>query len=384
MRVWRNLRLTLTSPIILLLGLAACLTMLALPAHATDATVVCPGGSGVGFPSITAALGAIGQTGPSTITVTGTCQENVSIFQAQLITIVAGPGGAKIVGPLDNDAVDITQSQNITLLNLDIGGTFSNTGLGGGGGVSVSGSTGVQIFGCTIHDNQAVGVDADTGSVVDIRRTTIQNNTPGDGLDVFDGSTVILRRTTIQNNADVQAGTVGVFISRESDVVLQGGNLIQNNATIGIVVRLVSTLVFGGAPNTVQGHQANGIVVQGGSHLQVNNASVVQGNGAACPQDPMCGGISATQNSTVEMPSGTVTDNQGSGISVQQGTNLHLAGATVSNNTGDGVRIQRISIGDFSPGNNITGNGRFNIFCDARSLGLGNLRDFSKVRCGEE
>ena len=74
MCVWRELRLSFTSRTVLFLGLAACLTTLALPAQAADATVVCPGGAGVGFPSITAALAAIGQTGPSTITVTGTCQ----------------------------------------------------------------------------------------------------------------------------------------------------------------------------------------------------------------------------------------------------------------------------------------------------------------------
>ncbi len=384
MSVCRKLQPFGNSRTVLLLALGACLTTLALPAHAADATVVCPGGVGVGFPSINAALGAIGQTGPSTITVTGTCPENVSLFQAQLITIVAGPGGAKIIGPLDSDTIDISNSQNINLINLDISGTFSNTGNGGGGGVSVSESTGVEIIRCTIHDNQAVGVNVDTGSVVGIRHTTIQNNNPRDGVDVFDGSTVRINNSTIQNNGDPNMGAVGVFVSRESDVIFGGTNLVQNNATFGIQVRLLSTVVLGGVVVTIQGHQTNGIIVQGGAHLQVNSPAVIQGNGAGCPEDPNCGGIAATQNSTVEMNSGaTVTDNQGSGISIQQGANLHLNGVTVSNNSGDGVRIRRISIGDFSPGNAITGNGGASISCDERSLAIGNLSAFSKVRCGD-
>jgi parallel beta-helix repeat protein len=83
------------------------------------------------------------------------------------------------------------------------------------------------------------------------------------------------------------------------------------------------------------------------------------------------------------MFTGTVTGNQGSGISVEQGANVRLNGATVSNNTGDGVHLQWLSIGNFLPGNTITGNGGASVSCDRTSLALGNLSAFSKVRCGE-
>jgi hypothetical protein len=128
--------------------------------------------------------------------------------------------------------------------------------------------------------------------------------------------------------------------------------------------------------------------------LEVNGAALVQGNGGACPGETSipCGGIVATENATLEFQGfGTVSGNQGSGIFVEQGTNVHLGGGvTVSNNSGDGVHIQRISIGDFTPipgsgstTNTITGNGGASVFCDARSLAIGNLSGFSNVNCGQ-
>jgi hypothetical protein len=86
----------------------------------------------------------------------------------------------------------------------------------------------------------------------------------------------------------------------------------------------------------------------------------------------------------VRLFAGNITGNHGSGISVQQGVDLVLNNTTVSNNTGDGVRIQRISIGDFSTGNSITGNGGASVFCDERSLAIGDLSGLSKVRCDHD
>jgi hypothetical protein len=330
---------------------AILLTFFLLPAaaHAANVTVGCPGGSGT-YPSIGAALTAIGQTGPSVITVTGTCKENVSLNNARSLTFIAGAGGAKIVEPQDSDAFDVVRSQDITLQNLEIVGTPGSMPGFGGGGVSITEASDLHILGCNIHDNEAGGVSANTGSLLFLRNTTIHNNTPFDGLDVAGNSTADVFGSTIQNNGSPGVnGGVGVFVTRDSVVRFRRTNLIQNNADVGIVVRLLSTVVFEFTDingTTVQGHNINGILVQEGGHLQVNSpGTVIQGNGVACPLDTACGGIFAAENSTLEVSSGTISGNQGAGISVQQGTNVHLNGATVSNNSGDGVHIQWISIG---------------------------------------
>ena len=370
--------------------------LLPAAARAANVTVGCPGGSGGTYTSISAALAGIGQTGPSTITVTGTCQENVSLNNARSITITApAPGGAAIVGPLDTDAFDISLSQGINLVNLDISGTYSNTGNGGGAGVFITDASEVHIVSCTIHDNQVVGVNADTGSHVFLRTTNIQNNIPYDGLDVYDSSTADVTGSIIQYNGSLgTGGTSGVFAGRNSDVIFRGDggmSYVQYNADLGIEVRNQSNVAFGAGGITVQGNQTTGVSVETGSHLQVNSPkTIIQGNGAACPLDPTCGGILATENSTVTLDVGTVSGNQGSGVSVQLGANISVGStiasmgtATISNNSGDGIHFQWDSTGKINSGNTITGNGGASVFCDGGSLVIADLSAVSKVRCGD-
>jgi len=370
-------------------------------ARAANVTVGCGVSGTFDYSSITAALNAIG-SGPGTITVTGTCNENVSINDARSITIAASaPGAATVVGPLDTDAFDISVSQDIHLVNLEIDGTFSNTGNGGGAGVIITDASQVEIAGCTVQGNQVVGVDVDTNSILGLHDSTIQNNNPNDGLDVTLNSFADVFRTTIQNNGNSQVGGVGVAVFDSSNAIFRNRNSILNNADFGIqVLNLSSVGISTGAPNrftTIQGHNVNGIFVRKQSELQINNFTttphVITGNGASCPLDPSCGGIFVENNSTVHVIAGaTVSGNQGSGISVQQGANLILgsdlllngpatSNNTISNNTGDGVHIQWMSVGDFLTANSITGNGGSSVSCDNTSLAVGTLSGFSKVGC---
>lgn len=367
---------------------AVLLIFFLLPATAHAQIVVsvgCPGGIGGTYPSIGAALAATGQIGPIIINVTGTCLENVSLNNARSITI-DGSGGANIVEPTDLNAFDVDLSQDINLVNLDISTTGPD-----GGGVVITEASDVHILGCNIHNNQSVGVDADTGSILFLRNTIIQNNTPNDGLDVIDNSHADVLGTTIQNNGNSAVGGVGVFVSNNSTVAFRQTNLIQNNADFGIQVINVSDVGFvtgfPGRFTTIQGHNVDGILVRKDSHVQIGGATphVIQGNGAACHLDPTCGGIIVDSNSSLHVLSGTINGNHGSGISAQQGANVRLEGATVSNNTGDGVHLQWIAIGNFvsGAGNIITGNGGKSVFCDTTSLAVGDLSTFSNIGCSQ-
>ena len=108
MRTCRRFRLFGNARAFVILVLGACLSAFAAPLHGANVTVGCPGGSGGTYPSINAALIAIGQIGPHTITATGTCADSVSLFNARSILIVApAPGAATIVGFQDSDTFDI-------------------------------------------------------------------------------------------------------------------------------------------------------------------------------------------------------------------------------------------------------------------------------------
>ena len=144
---------------------------------------------------------------------TGTCNENVTLNNARSLTIFAGPGGAKIVGPQDSDTFDIFLSQDIALQDLEIVGTPGTTVATAGGGVFISDASEVHIVRCNVHDNQGGGVFADTGSLLFLNHTTIQNNTPGDGLDVTNNSSADVVGSTIQNNGLAVTGGIGVFLA---------------------------------------------------------------------------------------------------------------------------------------------------------------------------
>jgi len=364
---------------------AIVLTLFLLPgiAHANNVVVSCPG------QSLSAAVAAL-PPGPNTVTVTGTCMnENVVINNMRSLTIV-GVGGAKIVQAQDSDTFDISLSQDINLQNLEIAGIPGSSLGSGGAGLGISEASDVHITNCNIHDNEGGGIFETTGSILFLRFTTIQNNTPfSDGIDVIGNSTADFFGTTIQNNGSAAAvpGTVGVFAGSNSILRFRQNNLIQNNPTIGIEAMNLSTVVIGGGPanstTTIQGNSINGILIHEGSHLHIANRTLIQGNGEACPPVTTCGGILATTNSTLVLTAGTISSNHGAGISVQQGSNLQLTGASISNNSADGVDIQSISILGFHSGNAITGNGEASISCDQRSLVIGNLTGISKIKCGQ-
>jgi len=351
------------------------LLCLAVPVHAANVTVSCPGGSAGTYPSITTALSAIGVIGPSTITVTGTCNETVGLFNARSITIVAGAGGATIIGMQGNDAFDISLSQDITLGNLEIRGNAASSS---GGGVVIFENSQVNIVGCNIHDNPDFGVLVNRDSQAFLRNTTIQNN-PGDALDVHDDSSADVAGTTIQNNG------FGVDVATRSGVIFRQHNLILNNGDFGIFATdscRVGVLTADPAFfTTISGHNVNGIGAGDQTIVRMEGPHAIQGNGSACPTDPTCGGIFAIRNATLNLSSANISGNQGSGIAVEQLADVLLDNTTVSNNTGDGVHIRRISVAQFIAANTVTGNGGASVSCDTTSLVVGDLSTFSNIAC---
>jgi hypothetical protein len=365
--------------------LAFCL----LPATANAATTVtvgCGGISGIyDYTTIQSALDAIlSLPGSSfTIVVAGNCSESLSIVERRSITIM-GLNGASVSGPDNNDAFDITRSQGITIQTLDISSTGPDAN-----GLFINQGSEVKIDGCNIHNNQTTGVFVARNSVLVLQNSIIENNVPGDGLDVVINSTADVIGTTIQNNgrSALMGPPSGEGVLTSDSFVHFRGSLIQNNADHGIGA-VGSSLSFNGPNSTIQGHNINGISLKFGGHLGINGPVLIQGNGKGCPADTSllvslsqaCGGISVA-DSTAAMGAVTISGNYGAGISVQEGAHLSLIGATVANNSGDGVHIQWISIGNFGSDNSITGNGGASVFCDSRSLVIGDLGGLTNVKC---
>ena len=126
--------------------LAGVLFLLPSAVWAADVTVDCNSGG-----SISTALIGLSFEGPNSITVTGTCHENVVIFDRERLTIQAPFGQtATIVSPDPaNNVIFILRSRGIVLRRLVVtGGSF---------GLLIQRSE-VQVNVSTIQNNSAAGV----------------------------------------------------------------------------------------------------------------------------------------------------------------------------------------------------------------------------------
>src|SRR5713226_7050483 len=85
--------------------LAVACFLLPTAARAANATVDCSGATPGAFTSITAALNALDFEGPNSITVTGTCTENLSVDNRERLNIQAAAGQTATINAADPSGV---------------------------------------------------------------------------------------------------------------------------------------------------------------------------------------------------------------------------------------------------------------------------------------
>jgi len=101
---------------------------------------VCPGGGPGVYPSINAALSALDSQGPNSITVAGTCTENIFLDKRERLVIQAAPGQTATIVAADPSAIVLQTfgSQGVVLSSL----VFQ------GGGVIVNQGSNVSMLNC--------------------------------------------------------------------------------------------------------------------------------------------------------------------------------------------------------------------------------------------
>ncbi len=260
-----------------------CLFSFSSLAWAGDVTVNCGSEN-----TISKALAALNPSVPKTITVSGQCNENVSIQSFTRLTLV-GKSGASINDASGGTAfvVDIEDStvklQGLAINGGTVGvfcGNFSVCRFGGNTIQNASGP-GVQVVqsratfdtgtiqnngvgltslesssvrsngGLMVQQNNGSGVIADTdGSFVAVS-TTIQNNA-GPGIETVVGASLTLLGNTISGNQ-----AYGVTVLGRSEAHFFQNNVITGNSSGGVAVRDVSHALFE-VGNTITGNTANG------------------------------------------------------------------------------------------------------------------------------
>jgi parallel beta-helix repeat protein len=266
-----------------------CLVVLSVSAQATNLQVHC--GGKYGITKIGSALKVLDPERPHTLTVSGTCKENVLIQGFNRLTLIAttgatisdASGGTGVV-------VDIEDSTDIVLQGFTISGGSSGVLCFDGSLCRFSGNTieGSTNGGVWVNHSQAVfsgDVFQDTGDPglgieaanVTAYGVTVQRSAGG-GIYDADGSVLEAYQMNIQDNRGD-----GILVVSQSHMEL-GGSTLNNNAYNGIDVGDQSEVLL--IQNTATGNAYNGVSIGDLSLAELGNGGTFTGNGA----DIWCGG----------------------------------------------------------------------------------------------
>src|SRR5262245_49020054 len=105
-----------------LLAVAVCLVLLSGAAFAAGAVVDCSGATPGAFTSINAALASLPAAGPNSISVVGTCHENVVFIGRTDLTIFGNPSATVTPGNANGHLLAIFGSQRVGIQNITFDG----------------------------------------------------------------------------------------------------------------------------------------------------------------------------------------------------------------------------------------------------------------------
>jgi Right handed beta helix region len=426
----------------LTISLSLLFLLLSVPASATNVNVDCSGSNPQAFRSINDALNALDLVGPNTITVSGTCHENVALLQRDRLTIQAVAGHSAAI---ENAAVApastlyIGGSHNIVLDNLVI--------QAGSPAMYVSDSSSALLMqNCTVQNSLSDGLDVDAESELVIQDSTIKNNSAAGvfianeshltlgtypaqriritgngfggggngagGLEI-DGSLVQLNFgvLTVEGNAGpgismdggrlqfyggdadspglIENNNTGITMNDAASATLWDAFHIHNNGSTGISVNGSSSITFYSGIDsnghnevtTIDGHSIVGLALSQSSAAQIYGAHVISRNGSANADPGSRGGISLA-GASLTIGSGTHVDsNVGPGIRLAVKSDLTMFDMAVSNNTEEGVLATNLSAGGFYQPLAFGGNGGGSLLCDDFSVAYGDATSIPGVDC---
>lgn len=189
-----------------------------------------------------------------TVTVSGTCNENVRIPEQFAKITLDGGKAATINGPDPNRHSIEVRGRGITVKGFTVTGGRSGIAVGWGGSALIDGNT--------IQNTGAHGLTVHHGSSVSIINNVIQRNARI-GIEVTENSSARIgimgppdraaRTNTIQNN-----GQEGIYVFRSSTAFIVG-NQINDNRRTGIRVDRASHAEI--ASNTISSNGEDGVGV---------------------------------------------------------------------------------------------------------------------------
>lgn len=223
--------------------------------------------------------------GPNTISVVGSCTENILIQSVDRLTLIAKNGASITDGSNGNSpVVDIEDSHSVTLQGFTISG--------GSAGVSCGTSSVCYLTGNAVQDVLGVGVSVSGGSHAFLESNVIQNSA-GAGATASDGSQMFSSNDVFQGNA-----AQGVSVGAGAYFVASNSNFLNNG--LGILAVASNLLLHGG---TISGSIGNGMTLLAGSTAVLRDSTTVTGNGGE--------GVHLEDASFAGFQSANVTGNSG-------------------------------------------------------------------------
>lgn len=244
------------------------------------------------LPSINAALKLLVQSASNTVTVSGTCNENVTIQGFDRLTLISTSGATiNDASGGQNPVLDIEDSRRVTLQGFTVNGGLD--------GIICANASVCYLTSNTIQSSLGQeGIAVSSGSKAFLTNNTVRNNGTR-GLTVNQGSQVFSTTDSFEGNSDtgVVANTSAFFTCSNSSIANNGngGILITDHSAL----RLISC--------SASANAGNGVIVQRGSEARFDSYS-----GAA-----------------------TVTSNSGSGVLVRDLALVFFSpGANITGNLG--------------------------------------------------
>jgi len=266
-----------------------------------------------------------------TISVTGICNENVTVKEGLVRLTVNGGGTATVEGPDSTAATILLRGANITIKGFTIRGGLNCINPDRGGWGRIENNT---IEFCGQH-----GVAITRNSFAQIINNTIRNN-----------------------------GASGILVAASS------------SARIGFI----SDLDTSASPNTIKSNNQHGILVNRSGAAEIAGNTII---------DNVQDGVRLREGSSARIgffgvgptiAGNAINTNGGNGVTIETVSFAELRSNTNTANTGDGVVVRKNSGVDLKDNISNGDNGGFGVTCRTNSYASGNLNTLSGTSGAED
>ncbi len=377
-------------------GLAA-LFLFPIAARAQFLIVDCSGANPYAYHTINSALP---NAGPGAfIAVTGTCNENVTLYDVNNLSLGAFFGQtANLVGQLTIISSQLVYVYGLNVTNPSGEGvyvqnsrvvldTFSSSG-NAGNGVQVTQSSDVTVNAMgPFNNNQGYGIYNDANSfthIVSWAGTTDISNNQNSAVWNTQANFLTFGNTHMANNGNNPNAGVRAAIDMRGGGKAQvfsifGPNVIENNPNGGVSLQENAEISIGSVlpnvPNIIRNNGPFGIEAGFGSQVTLVGAQISGHTGPGVDiyahsqlyGTSQLSGLGATQI----LNNGTVGDPLSAAIRVDGNSEVLLRGVTISQNNGPAILALVNSSADFT-GATLTGNTGV-ITCDSTSTMVSDL-----------